>query len=237
MSSFLDMATELRCEVYELLSHDQESNHTSLLLVCHQINSEAHAILMKGATLTITYDLTPGSESSTSIKARWNDLLPETRSNIAGIHFEVDHTESLSIASIAQLMLTLCEVGNFSGRRKSFKLNAVPETVYDAPADIAGDLDITFSISKLNPIDTESSRHSRNGWLVEFFFLVLYTAMELEETGPKDMEEVKEEVMRILGYDGDIYEAFKVGAHWVHSMWLPSADRTVLWYRLVGTWS
>ncbi|SMR48461.1 unnamed protein product [Zymoseptoria tritici ST99CH_1E4] len=232
MSSFLDMATELRCEVYELLSHDQESNHTNLLLVCHQMRSEAHAILMKGATLTIPYDLTPGSESSTSIKARWNNLPLETRSNIAGIHFKVDHIESLSIASIAQLMLTLCEVGNFSGRHKSFRPNAVPETVYDAPADIAGDLDITFSIASLDHADNEFFRDSSRVWLVEFFFLILYTAMELEETGPKGMKEVKEEVMKILGYDSDVHKAFTVAAYWVQRRWLPSADRTVLWYRL-----
>ncbi|SMY21870.1 unnamed protein product [Zymoseptoria tritici ST99CH_1A5] len=81
-------------------SSEVRSNHTNLMFTCRQVKAEAYAILMKGATLTIPYNMTPDSESSITPKARVNELPLETRSNIAGIHFKIDRIYGLSVLSI-----------------------------------------------------------------------------------------------------------------------------------------
>ncbi|KJX95704.1 hypothetical protein TI39_contig1307g00001 [Zymoseptoria brevis] len=205
MSRFLKIPTEMRLEVYELLRHNEGSYHINLLLTCRQIENEAHAILMKGITVTIPYDMSANSVSSTSLKARWEELPRQTRDNIIGIHFKIENICALSITSITQLMHQLCESGNFSGRHKSFHPDTVAPMWTAPPADIVGELK-----------------------MIEFFILVQFTAMKLEETGPKDIGVVREEVLRILSDMNPVPKGFQTCLMWARRELLPVAEHAEL---------
>ncbi|SMQ50886.1 unnamed protein product [Zymoseptoria tritici ST99CH_3D7] len=209
MSRFLKIPTEMRLEVYELLRNDAGSNHTNLLLTYRQIKNEAHAILMKGTTLMIPYDMSANSVSGTPPKARWDELPRQTRDNVIGIHFKIENIYALSITSITQLMHPLCESGNFSGRHKAFDPDTVAPMWTAPPADIVGDLKITFEIMDYDPEGKEECYASHYDWMIEFFFLVQFTAMKVEETGPKDIGEVREEVFRMLSDMNPVPKGFR----------------------------
>ncbi|KJY02434.1 hypothetical protein TI39_contig52g00005 [Zymoseptoria brevis] len=121
--------------------------------------------------------MTPDSESSTIPKARVNELPLETCSNIAEIHFKIDHIYGLSISSTTQTVAPMRP---------------------QRPLNINGDLKITFVTVDYDLRAMRRTYEIEHDRLIEFFYLILYTAMELEQTGPKEINEVKDVVVKIF---------------------------------------
>ncbi|SMR54238.1 unnamed protein product [Zymoseptoria tritici ST99CH_1E4] len=235
MSTFLDIAVELRHLIYDHLAADPYANNTALLSTCRQINQEAHVTLMRAITLKISYDIRDHSKSATSLQERWASLSPRTRQHVGGIHFNINHIDDLSVVSASQLMLQFCGPKNFIDRVKVLPIQILSPIDGKSVSPAEGNLKITFSVEDFDPemMDRLHFLHEDN--LVEFFYALQQKAMEMEmeKNGPKEYKEVEEELLRMLdvGYSrrSATHERFFFPVLWVRHNRLEHDKRLLAW--------